>query len=235
MALKPTEEQLHCIATAKANQRTKINAIAGSGKSSTLVLIAKEIEVPSICLSFNKITASEAAAKFPRHVECRTTHSLAYEAFGRDMHHKLSRPKGRYVNVANTGGEIGKYYKISSIDVSTKDALATISQAYLGLMIKSTVAKFEQSASDTLSLDHLPWGDLKEIEKKHGLNAKNLGKDILGHAKTMWKDRTNLCSSVLTTPDTYLKLWQLSKPQLNTKVVYLDEAKIQPHVFLTLY
>ena len=134
-------------------------------------------------------------------------------------------PKGRYVNVAHTGGEIGKYYKISSIDVSTKDAPATVSQAYLGLMIKSTVAKFEQSASDALSFDHLPWGDLKEIEKKHNLNAKNLGKDILNHAKTMWKDRTNLCSSVLATHDTYLKLWQLSKPQLNAKVVYLDESQ----------
>ena len=91
MTLKPTVEQLHCIETAKNNQRTKINAIAGAGKTSTLVLMAKEIELPSMYVAFNRVTASEAASKFPRHVECRTTHSLAYEAFGRDMHHKLSR------------------------------------------------------------------------------------------------------------------------------------------------
>lgn len=40
--MNPTKEQLHCVSTAKANQRTKINAVAGAGKTSTLVLMANE-------------------------------------------------------------------------------------------------------------------------------------------------------------------------------------------------
>ena len=220
--MNPTPEQLFCIFTAKHTKRTKINAVAGSGKTSTLTLIAKEIIQPSLYLAFNKVTATEAAEKFPKHVTCRTTHSIAYEAFGKDMNHKLSRPKGKYVNVAGTSSEIGKYYKIHSIDTPTGE---TISQAYLGLMIKTAVQRYEQSADFEMTSHHLPWGDLKEIESKYEIKASLLSKDILKYAKMLWKDRINLCSVVLATHDTYLKMWQLSKPTLKAQVIYLDEAQ----------
>ena len=108
--MTPTAEQLDCIEKAKSNNKVTIEALAGSGKTSTLAMIANSLKEKSIYLAFNKISAQEASSKFPSHVECRTTHSLAYASHGHLLKDKLTRPKGSYVNVGGTGSEIAKLY-----------------------------------------------------------------------------------------------------------------------------
>ena len=57
----------------------KINAVSGAGKSSTLVEIAKALNVKSgLYISYNKAIATEASEKFSAEVLCKTIHSLAY-------------------------------------------------------------------------------------------------------------------------------------------------------------
>ena len=64
---------------APSDTTVKINAIAGSGKTHTLVAISKALNPTNgLYLAYNKSIATEAAQKFPRSVECKTTHSLAY-------------------------------------------------------------------------------------------------------------------------------------------------------------
>jgi hypothetical protein len=47
---------------------------------------------------------------------------------------------------------------------------------------------------------------------------------VLSYAKKLWAERTNLNSVVLATHDTYLKMYQLSKPVLGGyDVLYVDE------------
>ncbi len=106
--MKPTEQQVACITAAKANDVVKIEAGAGSGKTSTLKLVSQELPQPSLYVAFNKVTAVEAIEKFPKHVVCKTTHSLAFAKFGRGLQDKLNRPKGKYENVAFTGAEIAR-------------------------------------------------------------------------------------------------------------------------------
>lgn len=206
-----TQEQLNCIDTARNNKHIIIEALAGAAKTSTLVLIAKEIVQPSIYLAFNKVTAVEAEGKFPSHVSCRTTHSVAYEAFGMEIAHKLKRPSTHYVNVAGTGSEVAKFYKVKPI---FKDDKCIYTSAALGMYIKNTVAKFEQSADTTINMSHCVY---------HKEMSKPQKESILASAKKMWKDRINPSSKVLATHDTYLKLYQLSKPILEYSVVYVDE------------
>ena len=57
-----------------------IEAVAGSGKTSTLVEIANLLDNTShnLYLAYNKSIAVEASNKFPVNTECKTTHSLAY-------------------------------------------------------------------------------------------------------------------------------------------------------------
>ena len=57
----------------------KIEAKAGSGKTSTLVEVAKaNPDKTFLYLAFNKAIVTEAEGKFPANVVVRTTHSLAY-------------------------------------------------------------------------------------------------------------------------------------------------------------
>lgn len=198
-----------------------VEACAGSGKTSTLDMMAQATPVASLYLGFNKVTASEASEKFPKHVTCKTTHSVAYGAFGTLIRDKLSRPKGRYVNVAGTGSEIGKFYKLPTIELTEK---VVLSAAYLGLLAKKSVALFEQSADLTLTKRHLPRGDLFELAEKSQVSLEFTESVILKAAQSLWKDRNNVNSPVLATHDTYLKMYQLSKPVLaGYKVLFVDE------------
>ncbi len=56
------------------------NAIAGAGKTTLLQAIADAVPGEGLYISYNKALATEAKRKFPNHIDCRTTHSLAYRA-----------------------------------------------------------------------------------------------------------------------------------------------------------
>jgi superfamily I DNA/RNA helicase len=217
--MTPTEQQLYCVAIAQSPEpMVKIEACAGAGKTSTLVLIAKSVLEDSIYMAFNKVTAMEAAEKFPGHVTCQTTHSLAFAAFGRPLMNKLSRPKGAYKNVAGTGSEIAKYYKLCSVDVAGQ-IVATANA--VGVYVKRTVERFEQSADMKMTIKNVPLYDMEKLIEAD----RNIGSYVLKAAQKLWKDRIDVRSDALATHDTYLKLYQLSKPVLPFEVLYLDEAQ----------
>jgi superfamily I DNA/RNA helicase len=220
---KPTPQQQSCIeaSTDSSIDMLKIEACAGAGKTSTLCMMAEANAVPSLYLAFNKVTAEEASAKFPGHVTCKTTHSVAYAAFGKKIQHKLSRPKGRYVNVAGTGSEVARYFNISPVWQGDEVA---VTSAFIGLLVKTTVARFEQSADAEIKLSHTPYGELMEKFKSVTFDVKGTQQAILHYARKLWDERTDLSSPVLATHDTYLKMYQLSKPILaGFDVLYVDE------------
>ena len=75
-----TDEQNLILNTIKAGEDViKINAFAGTGKTTTLLTIAKELKQKKILyLAFNKSIQLEAEAKFPPNTLVKTTHALAY-------------------------------------------------------------------------------------------------------------------------------------------------------------
>ena len=63
----------------KPGESLKIDACAGSGKTATLIEIARAIpQARFIYLAFNKAIVENAKTRFPHNVTIRTTHSLAY-------------------------------------------------------------------------------------------------------------------------------------------------------------
>jgi hypothetical protein len=215
----PTEQQLNCIAAAVKYAVLKIEAGAGSGKTSTLKMVADELKVPSLYVAFNKVTATEASEKFPRHVTCKTTHSIAYAKYGAKLRDKLSRPKGGYVNVAFTGTEIARHYKLGCI-IDDMGFIVSNENA-VGLFVRHTVERFEQSDDMQISEKHLPKFDM---QKTLAADPK-AGEYVLRLAKRLWEDRIDATTKVMATHDTYLKQFQMSKPRLGYEVVYLDEAQ----------
>lgn len=210
--MTPTNQQVYCLKQAEEQPMLKIEACAGGGKTSTLEYISNNLLLKSIYIAFNKQTATEASNRFPSHVTCQTTHSLAFRIFGAPLMSKLSRPKGRYVNVAGTGSEIAKKYGLDGVGVAaTANAM--------GLYVKTTVERFEQSADMNMGLWHVPKKDMEKVLAEDPTAAAY----VLKWAQRLWSDRCTLSSDVLATHDTYLKLYQMSKPILPYDVVYADE------------
>lgn len=58
----------------------KVDSCAGSGKTSLLVELVKQLKPESgLYLAYNKAIALESKKKFPKEIECVTVHSLAYK------------------------------------------------------------------------------------------------------------------------------------------------------------
>lgn len=234
----PTDEQNNVVAMSKLHRAMKIRAFAGAAKTSTLVMVAEDMPVPSLMLTFNKALADEARSRFPSHVECRTTHSLAYASFGAQLQHKLKRPSGPYRNVAGTGTEIAKYFKTGDFVYMIEGERETrkMKAGGVGVAIKETVAKFEQSADDELEYKHVSTSPCDTILSKDQKAMRAFKYLVLSCAQKLWRLRTDLRSDVLATHDTYLKLFQLSKPDLSRyEVLYLDESQDTNAVVLDIF
>jgi F-box protein 18 (helicase) len=68
-----TEEQNSVIQYISENDRLAVSACAGSGKTTTLINIAKTLKPQyGLYLAYNKAMQLEAASKFPSSVRCDT-------------------------------------------------------------------------------------------------------------------------------------------------------------------
>lgn len=231
MAFKPTLEQERILEVYEKASLMKIEALAGTGKTSSLQMISQVKRVPTLYMAFNKAMATEAKGKFGSHVDCKTIHSLAHSEIGHKYSHKLSRPSGRYVNVAGTPKEVANYYNLP-------EEQAIYTNVRLASWIISTVDKFQMSDDKELSYIHintteikahlskvLKRNDLQRIPCKSSIRTSDIKDIILKYAKKLWQDRINLNSPVLINHNTYLKLYQLSSPRLHYDLILLDEAQ----------
>jgi hypothetical protein len=86
----PTQEQVAIIEGAKGNTDISIEALAGTGKTTTLKMLAESrANLKGTYVAFNKSIVDEAKSKFPSSVTCSTAHGLAYRAIGRDYASRL--------------------------------------------------------------------------------------------------------------------------------------------------
>ena len=227
----PTQQQLDIMAAFKTTRVLKVNAVAGSGKTSTLELLAADNTKPSLLLAFNKSIADEAARRFPKHVSCRTMNSVAYEGFGRRLQHKLNVNKNPKVNTMRSLRNLVDWFQLPDY----KDAEPPISARTIAAMSRDVVDRFCHSDRLSISEQDLHYKDFKELKKNHEFDENTLSRIVLNLAKLIWKERINPISQACCTHDTYVKLWSLSNPVLNYDILYVDESQdINPCVLTVL-
>jgi len=231
MEFTPTAQQAACLESFKLNRFTTIQARAGTGKTSTLKLLASTTSDSILYLAFNKTMAEEAKKKMPYNVQCRTLHSVCYQELPVEMRHKLTRPEGKYVNVAGTGSEIAKRFKIKPW--ADKRGKVMITEAMLGLLVKQTLGKYEFSDAEHITRDHFPGAYVEDFKKK-GVNIPQLVTDVIRYAKQLWRERTDSTSNVMMTHDTYVKLYQLSGRDLGYDIIFGDEFQDVNAAFLSI-
>src|SRR5690242_792927 len=89
MAAEPTEEQLAARDVFAAGRDLALVAGAGTGKTSTLVLMGTATRGRGLYIAFNKAIAEDAGRRFGPNVRCGTAHSLAFRAVGRRYRDRL--------------------------------------------------------------------------------------------------------------------------------------------------
>lgn len=214
--LAPTDEQQAVIDAFEARENLVIEAGAGTGKTATLQMLTKSIPSSSrrkaIYVTFSKAMADEAKAKFPRSVDCRTAHSLAFTAVGKQFSSRLGGGRQSNASVARQLG-IDQVLQVTETARLTPGALAGLARA--------TTTRFMQSADPELGDQHLdlPAGRLDPDSRAA------LREVILPAAERYWRDQCDPDGRLPYEHDAYLKLWQLSRPRLESDLILFDEAQ----------
>lgn len=233
--MKPTDEQVRILEEFKNHDILKVNAVAGSGKSTTLRLLAEQNKVKSLYICFNKQNATLASESFPSYVDCKTVHSLAYGVFGKHLTHKLNTKDTVYINRGRTPKEIVNLYNIQ--DIRNEKFNYILPARVIASVAKNVVEIYQNSKDKNISKIHIT-SSLQQRLKLDTFVCSSLDEYILSeivkYATLLWKDKVNPNSVVKCDHDTYQKLYQLSSPVLGYDIIYLDEAQDSSPVVLDI-
>lgn len=220
----PTDEQAHVVEVVRSGKSTAVEALAGTGKTTTFNLIAHDDPSKVMqYLAYNKTAATDAQRSFPGNASCRTTHSLAFGVFGRQYAAKL---KARRM----PSGDIARILGIESIMTPSLLGSSRLSGAFLAGQVMTGIKRFAESADDEIEAKHFPTVpnlDPLNVDggPSRGANARHLANSMVPFLRAAWKDVVNTSGRLPFSHDDYLKMYQLSKPTIFADRVALDEAQ----------
>ncbi|GAA4649227.1 hypothetical protein GCM10023116_15010 [Kistimonas scapharcae] len=216
-----TDEQCKIVKAAKDNQSIKVLAFAGTGKTSTLQAIAKYHVRKSLYLCFNRALANDARGKFPDYVSVRTAHSLAWENVVKPNKAKWSRKLDAKLKSDDIKHFAGFPEKLS-FPFST------------GVLITATrkiVAEYFGSADSALSEKHITAETIEFADKlvRSGQLENSIRNSLVQWlvvcSENLAQEMLSADSECPSTHDAYLKVWQLSNPDLCADCIFFDEAQ----------
>ncbi|MES9524132.1 UvrD-helicase domain-containing protein [Streptomyces capoamus] len=222
--MKPTDEQTAAMDAFRAGHDLALQAGAGTGKTTLLEMLARSTRRRGRYLAYNRTIAQEATARFPRTVQCKTAHALAYAAIGHRYTRRLNAPRRP---AWQTGQALGL---TKTIRVGKRD----VSQRALSNALLRTIIRFCHTADETITHHHVP--TLRGLEEQD--LHRELATHILPVARKAWADLQNPDDGcVRFEHDHYLKIWALTQPRVDADYLLLDEAQdtnpVVEKIFLT--
>jgi hypothetical protein len=152
---KLTDEQKQCVEVALQGKDVKIKAFAGSGKTSTLVAISRELPGKGLYLAYNKAIQIDAARKFPSHVDCKTAHSIAYRATAYQIKDRV-----RTLSIF----DILRYMDIKRICCYEENDIAYLTLKLLRVFVNSDKKEIDKKFKYSDVLDDVAGESLEETE-----------------------------------------------------------------------
>lgn len=218
--LTPTAEQLNALELFLGGGSLAIQAGAGTGKTSTLRLLAESTKLHGQYIAFNKAIVVEAGSKMPGTVACNTAHSLAFREVGRKYAHRLQGGRMRSSDLARRLG-------LSDLWVTRQDQeRKRLSAPYLAGLTMRTVTRFCQSADLVPdALKHAPYIDGIDVPPGAWENNEYVRRAIQPAVQRAWKDLQEEHGTLPYRHDHYLKQWQLSGPRIGADFILFDEAQ----------
>jgi superfamily I DNA/RNA helicase len=193
-----TDEQRQCVETVRCGKDLKIKAFAGSGKTSTLVAIAKELSGKGLYLAYNKAIQTDAARKFPSHVDCKTAHSIAYRVLAYRIKDRV-----RTLSIF----DITRYVDIKRIYGYEENDIAFLALKLLRVFVNSDRQKIDGQFRNSRIFE--------EVAGNNGEETRAIINYVIDRAAEYWQRCTERGSSLAIEHDFYLKMYQLSNPDLS--------------------
>lgn len=213
MSFDPTSEQQVALDAFSTGEDMVIEAGAGTGKTTTLRMLAESTDREGLYIAYNRAIKEDAEKSFPDNVVCKTAHSLAYYpvVIKGGFQKRLNGPRVPSREVVRILGIPQGGYVI--------DAETSIPAWLVGSHVMQTVNRFCTSADATIKGHHVP--KLPGIEDRAAyVNF------ILPFAKFAWADITNKNGKLKFDHNHYLKMYALTNPKLSKySFILFDEAQ----------
>lgn len=211
MAIEPTKEQQTARELFASGRDLALVAGAGTGKTSTLILMGGATRKRGLYVAFNRAIADDAASRFGPNVECRTAHSLAFRAVG---HHYRER--------LNTSARIPAKHTAQMLGI-TRDldvGSRRIKVSHQARLVMGMIRRFCYTTDRQVMARHM--------EGVNGLDDQAqefVARTLLPYAHRAWQDICSTAGKLRFEHDHYMKLWAMTEPVLPADFVLLDEAQ----------
>lgn len=222
-----TEEQSAVIDAFQTGEALAIRALAGTGKTSTLLGIsrleaARDPRRRGLYIAFNKSVAKAAEASFPSQVQASTAHALARRhlqstAYG-PLLAKLEGGRAKFREIADAIGS-------TKVVFSDRNGPSLLAQYPVTRLALATVEKYCTTMDTAIGPQHVP--DQKGIDR-HSSSRAELVDHILPIARRAWRAILDPHNWTLSfTHSHYLKLWADMHPRVGAPGGYIlfDEAQ----------
>lgn len=239
--MNPTKEQIIALETVSNGKNLKLNAFAGSGKTSTLVLMAEALNPKrGLYLAFNKGIATEAQRKMPRNVTARTFHSMAYGAmpswmrmrFNEKIHINEFCKRFKVIPISYKA-KVESYYKSNS---NSKGSIISITETKkissykVKRLIDLSLNAFMASTDDHPKSRHTHkaiMDDMPELRKENEDVFERLSLFITPIIQYLWADYSSPEGQLPINGNhgVYFKYWAVTNPVINYDFVLFDEAQ----------
>jgi superfamily I DNA/RNA helicase len=244
MSFKPTAQQQAIIDFAGTGEDLVVQALAGTGKSTTLRLIAEAYpEKMFRYVVFNKSQEKEAKRKMPKNVESRTGNSLAWEfaasvyaKHGYSLPDRFNAINGAYLS---SNKEIADHFRFKSYEVvkqikvkgQTIELQETLTPSKVITHLKGVIAAFCNSIDSEIGIQH--------FKPEYSYPA-----EAVADARILWNDLQDIQGTVKLSHDHIVKLWaknfrdlsvSLKNDVIKFDVLMIDEAQDTNPVFGGVY
>lgn len=175
-----------------------VQAYAGTGKTYTLTQLANHYRNKRILyIAYNSSIAKEARRKFPRNVQCSTSHALAYGQYGSPLADKLK-------------GELNGRAVSQAIGNNFSDADAQKVLNMINAFLYSADRDIRESIAAQSVIRHLPVTETVQLTH---------------YAAKIWARMIDPADAFPSSHDAYLKLFQIEGPKFDHDIIMLDEAQ----------
>ena len=226
MALTPTHEQILVIEAAKSGADLIVQALAGTGKTTTLKLLAEALSnKKGTYIAFNTSIVSEAKTKFPSNVNCRTAHSLAFAAVGFKFKERIDNSK------RVTFRQIANWMDAPKIAFQYGKTGHVLESDRVAQLVMQCVSNYCKSIETEISNIHVEVPFPLSLDKKQ--SAAFITR-VVPLAQRAWEDLKLKEGFLNFKHDYYLKMWQLASPRINGDFILFDEAQDADPVMLSI-
>ena len=221
--LAPTDEQHQIISAMDRTGDIAVNALAGTGKTTTLRLISEAVAPKrGHYVAFNKAIVDEAKSKFSTNINCVTAHGLAFRSVGYRYKKRFDSPRVSWKDLAS-------YFDVEGFGFKSPSGSHYFEPFQMAKYASGTIWNFCKSTSVEIGFQHVPVIPLVHVSEEV---RTSFCLQVIAGAQSMWKDLLEVSGYMKFEHDHYLKMWQLGKPTIPGDIILFDEAQDADPVML---